>query len=70
MSSKVKRAPYSFKKKILYAGVSSVFYPLESELKAVELIDELISKDFNNEYELVYRPVLFDENQKKYVAIY
>ena len=68
LSSKVKRAPYSFKKKILYAGVSSVFYPLESELKAVELIDELISKNFNNEYELVYRPVLFDENQKKYVA--
>ena len=61
------KVPVRSKKRVLYAGVSQLFYSLETELKVIELIHRAVGGS-SDEYEIVYRPVLSRESQKKYVS--
>lgn len=49
---------------ILYAGVSSTYFPRDSEIEAVDAIAEYLSRSRTG-LRLVYRPVEFDESRKE-----
>ncbi len=57
-------------RKIIYAGVSSTYFPSKSELQAVDALVEYIRKrgvQNGCQYELLYRPVIFNDALKDVV---
>ncbi|QJD72168.1 hypothetical protein [Marinobacterium sp. LSUCC0821] len=50
--------------RIIYAGVSNVFFPTDSEFKGLDALIKYVSKIEKN-VKIIYRPVVFDANLKQ-----
>lgn len=48
------------KRKIIYAGISSIYFPMEAEFHGLEIILEAINNNEIDNYEVIYRPVALD----------
>lgn len=57
------RADNTDDRMVVYAGVSSLYFPRVSEFAAVDAIADFLKRSFP-EYRLVYRPVEFDESAR------
>lgn len=55
-------------KKILFAGNSSMYFPLESELKTLEYLNTAVESGCLNDSQIVYRPVLSHENEEIFTS--
>lgn len=67
---KQKRSKESNKvKRIIYAGVSQLYYPRKKELEILKsIIDFLV--DEGQEFELIYRPYVYTEQEKSQILTY
>lgn len=52
--------------KIIYAGISNLYFPRESEFKALDALIELV-KNKKYQIRIIYRPVTDDQESKNYI---
>jgi hypothetical protein len=51
---------------IIYAGVSNTYFPSKSEFQGLDAVVEFI-KNLDEDFRLIYRPVVFDDELKKFI---
>ena len=51
---------------ILYAGVDSVYFPIEDEIQTIMALESLLSQKIKKDVSIIYRPVSLNTNNLKY----
>lgn len=51
---------------IFYAGVDSVYFPIEEEIQTIIALESMLSQKIKKDVSIIYRPVSLDTNNLKY----
>ncbi len=56
--------------RILYAGVSDLYYPRLKELEVIKELILFLERNFKDSFELIYRPYVTEDHETEIISIY